>query len=180
MIQISLEKILYDNIRNENFSINLIEDEIIFIHNLVKKNESLFNKIEEEINKIDNENKIDYHDIPEIVILISEIYQSYIIEESIENISLINIVQFTLDSIFDLNLVSVSEFEEKLIKKLIKSSIQLLKINPEIPVTNGRRIVDARNKIIHGYDEIENENIWAIVINHLPILKKEILTLVDF
>jgi len=57
---------------------------------------------------------------------------------------------------------------------------QLLKINSEIPVTNGRRIVDARNKIIHGYDEIENENIWAIVINHLPILKKEILTLVDF
>lgn len=125
MIQISLKKILYDNIRNENFSINLTEDEIIFIHNLIEKNESIFQEIETEINKIDNENKIDYHDIPEIVILISEIYQSHIIE----NVSLINIVQFTLDSIFDLNLVPVSEFEGKLIKKLINSSIKLLKMN---------------------------------------------------
>ena len=130
MIQISLNKILYDNIRNENFSIDLNEDEIIFIHNLIEKNELLFQEIEIEINKIDNENKIDYHDIPEIVILISKIYKSHIIEESIRNISLINIVQFTLDSIFDLNLVPVSEFEGKLIKKLIDSSIKLLKINP--------------------------------------------------
>ena len=50
----------------------------------------------------------------------------------------------------------------------------LLKIEPEIGITNARRIVDARNKIIHGYDEIENTQIWAIIVNHLPILKKEV------
>lgn len=132
MLKISLKKILYENIRNDNFSINLMNNEIIFIHNLIENNENLFNKIEEEINKIDNENKIDYHDIPQIVILISNIYQSYMVEESIENISLINIVQFTLDSIFDLNLVQVSDFETNLIKKLINSSIQLLRMNSNI------------------------------------------------
>lgn len=30
---------------------------------------------------------------------------------------------------------------------------QLLKIEPQINISNSRRIVDARNKIIHGYDE---------------------------
>ena len=50
---------------------------------------------------------------------------------------------------------------------------KLLKIEPEIEITNARRIVDARNKIIHGYDEIENAQIWAIIINHLPLLKIE-------
>ncbi len=41
---------------------------------------------------------------------------------------------------------------------------RLLKIEPDIEITNSRRIVDARNKIIHGYDEIENTQIWAIII----------------
>jgi uncharacterized protein with HEPN domain len=51
---------------------------------------------------------------------------------------------------------------------------QLLKINPTIRISNARRIVDARNKIIHGYDSLEPVNIWAIVINHLPTLKQEV------
>lgn len=49
----------------------------------------------------------------------------------------------------------------------------LLKINYELKISNSRRIVDVRNKIIHGYDEIENSQIWSIIINHLPKLKKE-------
>ena len=51
---------------------------------------------------------------------------------------------------------------------------KLLKIEPEINISNSRRIVDARNKIIHGYDEIENVQIWGIIINSLPILKQEV------
>ena len=49
----------------------------------------------------------------------------------------------------------------------------LLKIDPEIDISNARRIVDARNKIIHGYDEIENTQVWGIIINHLPVLLDE-------
>ena len=49
----------------------------------------------------------------------------------------------------------------------------LLRIDPEINITNARRVVDARNKIIHGYDEIENAQIWSIIINYLPLLKSE-------
>jgi len=50
----------------------------------------------------------------------------------------------------------------------------LLKMEPQINISNSRRIVDARNKIIQGYDEIENVQIWGIIINSLPILKKEV------
>jgi uncharacterized protein with HEPN domain len=56
---------------------------------------------------------------------------------------------------------------------------QLLKINPSIPISNARRIVDARNKIIHGYDSLEPVNIWAIVINNLPVLKQEVAELIQ-
>jgi uncharacterized protein with HEPN domain len=50
----------------------------------------------------------------------------------------------------------------------------LLRIEPDIEITNARRIVDARNKIIHGYDEIENTQIWGIIVNHLPVLLSEV------
>ncbi|MDB5004587.1 MAG: hypothetical protein JWQ34_2812 [Mucilaginibacter sp.] len=50
----------------------------------------------------------------------------------------------------------------------------LLKMYPEINITNARRMVDARNKIIHGYDGIQPEQIWNIIINHLPSLQIEV------
>ncbi len=43
-----------------------------------------------------------------------------------------------------------------------------------IEITNARKIVDTRNRIIHGYDSVSDEIIWGIVINHLPILQKEV------
>ena len=56
---------------------------------------------------------------------------------------------------------------------------QLLKLNPQIPITNARRIVDTRNKIIHDYDSVEPVHIWAIIINHLPRLQQEVKELLD-
>jgi uncharacterized protein with HEPN domain len=45
--------------------------------------------------------------------------------------------------------------------------------DPTIEITNARKIVDTRNRIIHGYDSVSDEIVWGIVINHLPILQKE-------
>jgi len=55
----------------------------------------------------------------------------------------------------------------------------ILKIDPEIKITGARRMVDTRNKIIHGYDEIQPVQIWNIIINHLPLLKQEVQTLLE-
>ncbi|MBO6081379.1 MAG: DUF86 domain-containing protein [Bacteroidales bacterium] len=33
---------------------------------------------------------------------------------------------------------------------------------------------NARNLISHGYDEIQNERIWVIIVNSLPVLKEEV------
>jgi uncharacterized protein with HEPN domain len=56
---------------------------------------------------------------------------------------------------------------------------QILVLEPGIGITNARRIVDARNKIIHGYDEIQPEQVWSIIVNHLPVLKEEVQKLID-
>ncbi len=62
---------------------------------------------------------------------------------------------------------------ERNIEIIGEAMSKLLIIYPDIKISNSRRIVDARNKIIHGYDEIENAQIWSIIINHLPKLKNE-------
>lgn len=41
-------------------------------------------------------------------------------------------------------------------------------------ITNARKIVDARNYIIHGYDSLSADILWSIVVNHLPVLKEEV------
>ncbi|WPO77602.1 DUF86 domain-containing protein [Flavobacterium sp. KACC 22761] len=51
---------------------------------------------------------------------------------------------------------------------------RILKVNNEIQITDSRKIVDVRNRIIHGYDSVSDAVIWGIVIKQLPILKKEV------
>lgn len=49
-----------------------------------------------------------------------------------------------------------------------------LKSDSSLVISNSRKIIDTRNRIIHGYDEVEDIIIWSIIIKHLPILKREI------
>jgi uncharacterized protein with HEPN domain len=62
---------------------------------------------------------------------------------------------------------------ERNIEIIGEAMSRLLKENPSIEISNSRKIVDARNKSIHGYDEISDDVIWGIVMNHLPTLKQE-------
>ena len=56
---------------------------------------------------------------------------------------------------------------------------KLLKISPNITITKARKIVDTRNYLIHGYDSVSHDMIWSIVINHLPLLKEEVLNIIS-
>ncbi len=56
---------------------------------------------------------------------------------------------------------------------------RILKVDNTIAITNARRIVDARNYIIHGYDSLSPDIIWSMVINHFPLLKSEVTTLLN-
>ena len=51
---------------------------------------------------------------------------------------------------------------------------RILKIDPDFQITDSRKIVDTRNRIIHGYDNVSDDVIWLIVNRYLPILEKEV------
>jgi len=46
-------------------------------------------------------------------------------------------------------------------------------------ISEARNIVGLRNLIIHNYDGVSDQNIWSILIEHLPALKKEVDTLLN-
>ena len=56
---------------------------------------------------------------------------------------------------------------------------RILKIEPSIMISNAKQIVGTRNYLIHGYDSLRIEMIWAIVVNDLPKLKQEVIYLLN-
>ncbi len=51
---------------------------------------------------------------------------------------------------------------------------RILKVDPAFPLTTARNIIDTRNRIIHGYDNVSDEIIWSIVVHYLGELQNEI------
>ena len=49
--------------------------------------------------------------------------------------------------------------------------------NPELK--NSKEIIAFRNRLIHAYNSLEDEIIWAIIIRHLPALKDEVVLLLQ-
>ena len=56
---------------------------------------------------------------------------------------------------------------------------RILKVETEIRISNSRKIVDVRNRIIHGYDSVSDDVVWGIVIRNLPVLQKEVEELLN-
>ncbi len=51
---------------------------------------------------------------------------------------------------------------------------RILKVEPKIEITDSRKIVDTRNRIIHSYDRVTTDILWLIINKSLPILKTDI------
>jgi len=51
---------------------------------------------------------------------------------------------------------------------------RILKIDPQFPIDASRKIVDTRNRIIHGYDSVSEDVLWLIIVNYLPNLEKHV------
>lgn len=68
---------------------------------------------------------------------------------------------------------------ERNIEIIGEAMSRILKENNSIEISNSRKIVDVRNRIIHGYDSVSDDVIWGIVIKNLPVLKTEVSQLIN-
>jgi uncharacterized protein with HEPN domain len=54
---------------------------------------------------------------------------------------------------------------------------KLIKIDQDINISSKELIIGMRNRVIHGYDKIDDEIVWGAIVRHIPVLKAEIQTL---
>ena len=95
-------------------------------------------------------------------------------------------IKFAIEEIDSFFIGREKRFEEYsndiLLKRAIERDLEIigeamhriLKENPSFEIHNARRIVGLRNQIIHGYDSVSDENVWGIIMIHLPKLKEEV------
>ena len=63
---------------------------------------------------------------------------------------------------------------ERNIEIIGEAMTRILKADPNIKISHTRKIVDTRNRIIHGYDSVSEDILWGIIIRNLPDLEKEV------
>lgn len=79
---------------------------------------------------------------------------------------------------YDSNIL-IQQAVERNLEIIGEACKRLLVQKPDINVSNIRSIINTRNKISHGYEEIQNSEIWNIIMQHLPLLKSEIEFLLE-
>jgi len=100
-------------------------------------------------------------------------------------------IKLAIDEIDSFFLLREKRFDDYrkdiLLKRAIERNLEIigeavsriLREEPEFPLDNAKRIIGLRNQIIHGYDSVSDENIWGVVINHIPNLRQDILKLIE-
>jgi uncharacterized protein with HEPN domain len=72
--------------------------------------------------------------------------------------------------------------ENKMLRRAVEREFEIIgealnkieKIDSSIDISSKKQIISMRNRVIHGYDKIDNEIIWGTIVRHLPKLKDEV------
>jgi hypothetical protein len=92
----------------------------------MKESPHCFQEISTQINTILQKKEIEISDIPQLLYIISTIY---IKEFKYKNINVIACIKYTLETIIDSGIFPINKLEEKVLKTVIETSLNLLKTN---------------------------------------------------
>ena len=96
----------------------------------------------------------------------------YDIKEAIDSIS-----QYLADG-KDFN----AYLKDKMLRRAVERVLEIIgealnrldKIDNSFHISSKKQIIGVRNRVIHGYDKIDNAIIWGIIIRYLPVLEQEV------
>ena len=71
---------------------------------------------------------------------------------------------------------------DKMLRRAVEREFEIIgeamsrieKIDSTIEISSKKQIISMRNRVIHGYDKIDNEIIWGTIVRYLPTLKLEV------
>ena len=73
----------------------------------------------------------------------------------------------------------------KMLRRAIEREFEIIgeamnrldKLDSELDISSKKQIISMRNRVIHGYNKIDDEIVWGTIVRHLPVLKQEITNL---
>ena len=77
--------------------------------------------------------------------------------------------------------------ENKMLRRAIEREFEIIgeamnrlgKLVVDIQISSKQQVISMRNRVIHGYDKIDDGIVWGTIVRHLPVLKKEIEALLN-
>lgn len=80
------------------------------------------------------------------------------------------------DFISNILVIDATERNLIVIAEAVKNAIRL---EPQLPISNYRKIINLRNIITHQYYTVEHTRIWMILQEDIPVLEKEVRTILE-
>jgi hypothetical protein len=125
---VTLTTLLLENMNSPSY--NLTQSEIEWINTFIKSCPDTFNNILDDIKIILSDGKINAHDIPQIIKLITDVYKSNALSVKSYNAkNIILLVKTTLVVILNSSLLPLSDVEKHIMLEVVDSSISLLSMN---------------------------------------------------
>jgi uncharacterized protein with HEPN domain len=56
---------------------------------------------------------------------------------------------------------------------------RIIKADPDVAISDVRKIISTRHKIVHDYEKVSADVLWVIIERHIPILKAEVQALLN-
>lgn len=90
---------------------------------------------------------------------------------------------FEIESFVDLGETNFRDFSSDIkTKRAVERNLEIIgeavsrisKKDAEFQISDKRKIIELRNRIIHSYDQVSDELVWSIITQYLPILEKEV------
>jgi hypothetical protein len=130
--QQDINNLILEKIKDRKFYNYLTNYDVSFLYLLIERYPSFFHTICLQTETILSNNIIDNHDIPTIILLISNHYKNYILKHAIENVNLLNLVKFTIDVFLTTSIIIITESKLSVVERIIDSSLELLEMNTDI------------------------------------------------
>lgn len=110
--------------------VELTPTDITVIHKMISDNPEMFRKIDAAIIEMIRDGRLDFHDIPQIIFIITTLIKQ---QPVITSDNAFKIIKFIIYSILDAGVLPIPQFEIDVAKRVADASLDLLIINlPEI------------------------------------------------
>jgi hypothetical protein len=124
-VVLTLSELLLAKVNSPTYQ--LTETQIQWIQQFIKASPDSFQRIASDVQSIVSDGKIDLHDIPALVKLLADIYNTDAIPWGLSHpANIIVFVKFTVDVIFSSQYLMLPDAEKKAIQLLIDTSLDLL------------------------------------------------------